>query len=46
MRQHVDHRRGELDVGDDSDANPRLFDVLVGHDDIKVNTGLTQTAFV
>ena len=38
MRQHVDHGRGELDVGDHDDPNTCLFDGLMGYNDIKVNT--------
>ena len=41
MWQHVDHGRGELDVGNNNDPNTRLFDSLMGHNGIKVSTGLT-----
>ena len=44
MRQHVDHGRGELDVGDHNNPNTRLFDGLKGHNGINVNTGLTHTS--
>ena len=40
VRQHVDHWRGQLDVGHNHDPNSCLFDVLKGHNNSNVNTSL------